>query len=272
MNCDKIRERFADYLVGDLDEKALAEVQTHLTACSSCCSELEGLSAIWTKLGVIPQEQPSPGLRQRFYSMLEAYKEGMEREKPKAGLSEAVSGWVARLLPRRPAFQFALSLVLLAVGLGAGYWVSSHRPAVKKEIAGLQQEVNEMHGLIAASLLKQPSPSDRLMGVSWSSKISAPDANILQALLETLNTDPNVNVRLAAVDALYLFYNHPQVKEGLIRSLAGQTSPLVQLSLINLMFDIRERHAAAALERLIQNKKLNPKVKQRAELVLAQLS
>lgn len=108
--------------------------------------------------------------------------------------------------------------------------------------------------------------------MSWSARIDQPGEEIIQTLLETLRNDPNVNVRLATIDALYLFYDHPEVKEGLIHSLAGQTSPLVQLSLINLLVEIRERRAVKALERLIQDEKLNPKVKKRAELGLTQLS
>jgi HEAT repeat protein len=139
-------------------------------------------------------------------------------------------------------------------------------------VASLKGEVDDMRRIVAVSLLKQASPSERLMGVSWSARIDRPGDEIIQTLLETLDNDPNVNVRLAAVDALYLFYDHPEVKERLIDSLAGQTSPLVQMSLINLLVEIRERRAAVALERLIQNERLNPKVKKRAELGLVQLS
>jgi len=272
MNCEKTKEKFADYLVGNLDKKSLAEVQTHLTACPDCRGELESLSAIWTKLGVLPQEQPSSALRQRFYAMLKAYKEGMEEEKTKVFFGQAASRWIERFMPRRPVYQFALSLVLLAVGLGGGYWMSSSRPGVKKEIATLKHEVNDMHGMVAVSLLKQASPSDRLMGVSWSSRISSPSEKILQTLLEALNFDPNVNVRLASVDALYLFYDYPGVKEGLVNALTKQSSPLVQIALINLLVEIRERRAIDALRQLIQNEKLNSRVKKRAELGLAQLS
>jgi HEAT repeat protein len=110
------------------------------------------------------------------------------------------------------------------------------------------------------------------MGVSWSARLESPDEKTLQALLEVLNHDPNVSLRLAAIDALYLFYDHPRVKDGLIESLAGQTSPLIQISLINLLVEIRERRAIEALEQLIQNKQLNPRVRERAELVLAKLA
>jgi len=273
MKCEQIREKSADYLAGELDEKSLAEVRAHLTGCPACREEMEGLSAIWTKLGVLPKEQPSGALRSRFYEMLEAYKEGPEKEREKPGLGQALSHWVRRLMPRRPAYQIALSLVLIAAGLGSGYLLSVRsRSAARTEVAGLKGEVDDMRRIVAVSLLKQASPSERLMGVSWSARIDRPGDEIIQTLLETLNHDPNVNVRLAAVDALYLFYDHPEVKEGLIDSLAGQTSPLVQLSLVNLLVEIRERRAAEALERLIQDEKLNPKVKKRAELGLVQLS
>lgn len=272
MTCEKIREKFADYLVGGLDEKSLDDVQAHLASCAACREELETLSAIWTKLGVLPQEQPSPALRQRFYVMLEAYKEGMEKEKTRASVGQAISAWFGRLMPRRPAYQFALSLMLVGAGLGAGYLLSGRHPDRRSEVAALRQEVKDIRQITAVSLLNQASPSERLKGVSWSAQLKQPDEKILLALLDTLNNDPNTNVRLAAVDALYLFYDYPQVKEGLVHSLAQQTSPLVQLSLIDLLVEIRERRAADALRQLIQDEKLNPEVKKRAEIGLAQLT
>jgi hypothetical protein len=273
MRCEKIKEKFADYLIGDLDEKSLTDIQAHLASCSSCRDELESLSAIWTKLGVLPQEQPSPALRQRFYSMLEAFKEGMEEEEERASFGEVISAWFGRVMPRRPVYQLALSLVLLVAGLAGGYLLSGRtRSAAKIEVAALRQEVKNMRQLAAISLLKQKSPSDRLMGVSYGAQLEQPDQPMIETLLDTLNHDSNVNVRLAAADALYLFYDHPQVKDGLVRSLSQQTSPLVQLTLIDLLVEIRERRATEALRTLIQNEKLNHQVKKRAELGLAQLS
>ncbi|MEW5901898.1 MAG: zf-HC2 domain-containing protein [Acidobacteriota bacterium] len=273
MTYENIKEKFADYLAGDLDEKSLAEVRSHVATCASCRAELESLSAVWTKLGVLPQEHPSPGLRDRFYNMLEAYKEGVERGAKKVGLIGSLVCWAGRLMPKRPVFQLALSFLLVVLGLGGGYALSSRgRTAAQNQMAGLRQEITDMRRMMAVSLLKQQSPSERLMGVSWSARLDQPDDELLDTLLDTLNHDRNVNVRLAAVDSLYLFYDHPRVKEGLVRSLSEQTSPLVQISLINLLVEIRERRAAEALRTLIQDEKLNPEVRKRAELGLAQLS
>ncbi len=271
MNCGQIREMFAEYLLGDLNPSALADVQAHLSSCPACREELESLSALWAKLGVLPREQPGPDVRQRFYDMLEAYKEGMEKETRGINFGQMLSRWVGRLMPRRPAYQLALSFVLLAGGLATGYLLNGRRPALENEMTSLRAEVSDMRQTVAMSMLKQASPSERLMGVSWSARLEQPDERILQALLETLNDDPNINVRIAAIDALYLFYDHPQVKAGLAASLTRQTSPLVQLALIDLLVEIRERRAAEALRNLIQDDKLNPEVKKRAEIGLARL-
>jgi hypothetical protein len=273
MSCEKIREQFVDYLTGDLDEPSLVQVRAHLADCSRCREELESLSAIWTRLGVLPREEPSAALRHRFYDMLGAYREGLNKESVRSRLSQAASRWIGSVMPRRPVYQMALSVLLLAAGVGGGLLLSGRaRSAANIEIATLRQEVNDMRQMAAVSLLKQTSPSERLMGVSWSARLEQPDRTMLEALLDTLNHDPNANVRLAAVDALYLFYNHPLVKEGLVHSIAQQTSPLVQIALINLLVEIRERRATDALRTLIQNKKLNPQVKKRAEQGLALLS
>jgi hypothetical protein len=273
MTCTTIRERFVDYLTGELPAGELSEFRAHLASCPACREELEGLSAVWTNLGVLPQESPSGALRGRFYGLLEAYKEGLGKDRDKMGLGQILSQRLRRLLPRNPAYQIALALVLMAAGLGSGYLLNLRsRTTARTEVAGLRDEVDEMKRLVAVSLLKQASPSERLLGVSWSARIDRPGDEIIQALLDTLNHDSNVNVRLAAADALYLFYNHAEVKEGLVDSLARQTSPLVQMSLINLLVEIRERRAVEALRQLVQEEKLNPKVKKRAELGLVQLS
>lgn len=272
MNCEIIREKFADFLTGEIEDESRQLIQAHLSACPACREEMESLSAIWTKLGVLPKEQPGPALRQRFYEMLEAYKDGLDEARTGPGLRRAISGWFERLMPRRPVYQFALSLVLLVAGLGTGYLLNGSRSGARNKIAALHSEVTDMRRAVAVSMLKQPSPSERLIGVSWSSRLESPDEKTLQALLEIVNHDPNVSLRLAAIDALYLFYDHPRVKDGLIESLAGQTSPLVQISLINLLVEIRERRAVEALEQLIQDQELNPRVRERAELVLARLT
>ncbi len=271
MNCLKIKEKFPDFLIGELDFKEKEKIQAHMAHCDSCREELESLSAIWTKLGVIQEEQPNPKVRTRFYTMLEAYKQGMEQEKILSPVTRFFNNLGEHLWPRRPALQFSLALIFLVVGLATGYFITANGQN-SVEFVQLRDEVQNMRQTLAVSLLDRSSPSERLRGVSMSYGMDKPDAHMLDALLNTLDNDPNINVRLAAVDALYLFYDSTKVKQGLIHSLSNQASPLVQVALINLMVNVRERQAAEALKMLIQNEELTPGVREHAEQGLQQLS
>ena len=271
MTCQNIKELFPEFLTGELDKETQERVQIHLASCETCREELENLSAIWTKLGVIPQEQPSGEMRTRFYTMLEAYKQGMAEEKQLSRLIRMVGDAFEHAWPKRPALQFSMALIFLVVGLAAGIFLSSQGQN-GVQMAELQNDVQDMQQAVAISLLDRPSASERLQGVSISSRMDNPNARTLEALLYTLNNDKNVNVRLAAVDALYLFYDSPGVKDGLLRSLKNQPSPLVQVALIDLIVNMRERQAVDSLRLLIQDEKINPDVKEYAERGLQQLS
>jgi hypothetical protein len=271
MNCDKIRDKFADYLTGDIDGEARGEIQRHISSCPACRTEIEDLTAVWAKLGVLPVETPTGALRQRFYAMLEEYKNGLERPAKSPRHEEVFPRWREWLTFRRPAFAASFSAALLLAGLGLGWALSGSR-ATSVRLADLRTEVQDMRQTMALSLLDQPSATDRLQGISYSTEVRNPKPKTLEALVETLDTDSNPNVRLAAVEALYLFRNQPGIKDSLVRSLAIQDSPIVQVALIDLLVEIRDERAAAALEALIKSEKINPDVKKLAEQGIRQLT
>ena len=128
-----------------------------------------------------------------------------------------------------------------------------------------------MQRMLTFSLLKQESASERLRGVTWSSLISSPDPEFLSVLLETLNADPNVDVRLAAVDAFSRFSGDATVREGLIQSLRSQKSPLVQISLIDLLVQSQIRQSADVLRELTEDTRQNQAVRERARVGLQKL-
>src|SRR5690349_9195962 len=72
MKCEETGELLPDYLQGRLSPDQAAEVEKHLAACAGCGEE----AALWKKLALLPEEQPSPALESRFKAMLESYQEG----------------------------------------------------------------------------------------------------------------------------------------------------------------------------------------------------
>ena len=263
MTCERTQEKFADYLTGDLDDAGRGEVQKHILDCGACREDLENLTGVWAKLGVLPEEQPGSAVRSRFYAMLEDYKA--------AQLVGYKSRWTDWFSFRRPAFAASFSAFLLLLGVIAGWFLTGGRPGGGR-YASLSQEVQDMRQQVALSLLSKPSASDRIQGVSYSAEVKNPSDTTLAALIKAVDSDPNPNVRLAAVDALYLFRDRPGVHESLVKSLSVQSYPLVQVALIDFLVEVRETRAIEALKKLIDAGELTPEVKARAEQGLKQIT
>lgn len=230
MKCNQIKKRFSDFLTGEIDKATRKEIEEHVTACSACRDELESLSAIWTKLGVLPEEQPSDSVRTRFYTTLEKYNQSQEKEKARPNLGKLLDGWLEGWAPRRPVFQFSLALMLLVVGLTAGYFLRAGLLG-GGEIARLRQEVHQVRQIAEVSLLRQESLSERLRGIDVTSRVEQSDEGTLEALLRIVSSDTNINTRLAAIDALHLLPDYPLIQQDFVQSLSEQTSPLVDIAL-----------------------------------------
>jgi hypothetical protein len=261
MKCEEIRDLLPEVLDGEIDAADRGLFEAHIAGCPACAEEFRRLNETWTRLGLLAAERPSPALSERFYASLEA--------ETKRGTRPPLAGaWAALRL--RPAFRFGAALLLVTAGLGGGFWIGS-RGSSGDRIVALSREVQDMRQAMAETLLRQSSSSERIQGVGYMEKDQAPGRRTIDALLQTLDGDPSVNVRLAAADALYLFAGQPGVKEGVIRSLAGQVSPSVQVALIDLLVDMREKRAVEALKLLAGNAALNPDVRKKAELGIRQL-
>ncbi len=204
-------------------------------------------------------EEPSGKVRERFYEMLGAYRQGLAAAEPRKA-----HGW----------WQIAAAAALLAVGLGTGYVVRGNGPfsgQAPKEVAQLREEVASMRQLVALSLMQQQSASERLRGVSWAYQAEPSDREILEALVAAVNHDTNVNVRLAAVDALRRFSASPETRRAVLEALPSETTPLVQVALIDLLVDFKERDATGVLKTLAANQDVNDGVRQQAEWALEKL-
>jgi len=263
MNCEKARELFADDLAGTLEPAAAGDFRSHLLECRACREEADHLHTTWKSLERIPGPDPGPEMRTRFYQMLDAYQQG--RREAAASQRAWWQWW-----PQQPALQFALSLGLLCAGLVGGH-LATVREQANPEISQLRGEIHNMRQLVTLSLLQQQSASDRLQGVNWSYRAEQSDTEVLSALLHTINQDQSVNVRLAAVDAMRNFGDSPVARKGLVQSLTKQTSPLIQISIIDLLVELRERQAAPAMRFLLGSSGLDENVKKRIELALQQI-
>jgi hypothetical protein len=256
MNCNDAIELLTESLAAPLSGRTAAELAAHLAACDSCRAEAAEMRRIWEELERLPEEIPGEEMRQRFAAGLEPHLDAARRRAGfgrRGGMGRAferlgpgLEGWLERWLPRRPLAQAGLAAATLAVGvlIGSDHGFGLFRAArdsggagerQRSEIGELRQEVRSLSQLVTLSLLKQDSASERLRGVSFGRQAEPGDDRVLQALLDTLSHDPDVNVRLAAVDALAPALEQPVVRERMLQEVAKQGSPMVQIALIDLL-------------------------------------
>ena len=97
------------------------------------------------------------------------------------------------------------------------------------------------------------SPATRINAASKVYKLKNIDNDVIDALVQTLNTDPSPNVRLAALDGLAHFYREGYVRRQLIASLKHQQDPSVEIELINLLAKIKESGILTELEKIVND-------------------
>jgi hypothetical protein len=284
MECGFDKTLLTLFLNDQLSEDERAEVERHLAGCETCRQELATNAHLWELMETIPAPEPPAGTLIRFNAMLDAYKASAETSGTDTASDSRAStisgpGIIARLkqlFTLQPGFAMVYSLLLVVLGIVLGHWVNSPAPAAasndKKQLEALAAQVGDMREMMMKSLLQNPSASERIRGVSYTSEITTVNPGVIDALLTTLNNDQNVNVRLMTLEALTHYASSPAVRAGLVESIPQQESPLVQAALADAMLKLQEKNAIRPFKKLLQQKNLNSLVRTKIETTIARLS
>jgi HEAT repeat protein len=114
-------------------------------------------------------------------------------------------------------------------------------------------------------MLKEESSSDRIQAVGYADELESPDQNVIDVLIKTLNTDKNVNVRMAAAYALSKYAVQQPVCDSLVKSLSLQNEPILQITLINILAERKEKSAFKAFQLIINDKSKMKEVRAAAQ-------
>lgn len=273
MRCQLANEQFADWLAGKLPTAEQILLDEHIADCPACQHELADTRQLWQRLAAIPTPEPSPVLRTQFYAMLDTFETAEQKTQPR-NWSDLLS-WIWQTWTLERSLRLVYSLVLLGIGIGMGYWLSEWRSpevAYQQRIDTLSAQMQEMRQMMMLSLLENPSATERLRAVSYTDDIQEADEKVVTALLTTLNNDANVNVRLVTLEALVKLADDPNVREGLVQSIAQQDSPLVQSALADVMVKLQEKRSIKPLRQLLNDDGLNNLVKVKIQQSIKQLS
>jgi hypothetical protein len=263
MNCKEVIEFLPEYIENSLDKGIHNMVTNHLGTCKNCKAELDKIISLEATFSKVTDGEVPSRVDYDFRMMLEN-----EKQLAYISLSSRLN---QKHISLSTILKIAAGFLLLITGGVIGYLI---HPVGRSsdEVISLKQEMTEMKNLVIYSLIKQESASERIKAVSYIKEISKPDPKLIETLFNTLNTDRNVNVRLAAAQALARYKNNKEVAKGIIKSLEIQTEPLVQIMLINLAVETGDSDVAPELNKLLDRTDLMDEVKNYAKKGIKTLS
>lgn len=267
MKCEQYEELFAGWMSDELKPTEREALEQHLSSCAGCREELAVMQQMWDMMGEVETPEPSPNVRVKFQAMLDTYKDSVGEQRAQSRLKDQL----ARLWQWQPRWPLAYSLVIVLISFGCGYWFFHKSDGQAQQLEALSSQVHELKQTMMLALLENPSASERIRGVSYTSEIKHADKEVIDALLATLNNDPNVNVRLSTLDALTHLANHPEVREGLIKSIEQQDSPLMQSAIADVMLKLQEKRSVKPFREMLKQKNLDPSIKDKIKQTITQL-
>lgn len=254
MKLDKIEELLQKYYEGETTVAEEKELQVFFNGTTDVPEHLKAHAGPFQYYAKQQEAQTDKGLSDDWLFEKVAQQE-VEKQEPQGRqvffplMQEYATYW-----------RVAAGIVFILGAFWAGrYYNQNAAKAPDTEIAALREEVQDMKRALATGA----SASERIQMVSQEFDTEQPD-DIIQVLITTMNQDPNVNVRVAASEALYRFHHNKVVRQALVASLKQQTDPLMQLTLIDMLVSIKEKEAIGELEDLSQRDDLLPIVKDKA--------
>ncbi|WP_075342951.1 HEAT repeat domain-containing protein [Tenacibaculum agarivorans] len=240
MECREIKDRLMAYAMDEISEEEKQQIDHHIESCKGCVQELEETIAFLNVLNTVKEEQPSTQLKENFEALLED--EINKEERP-----------VLRLSFTREWTTFVKVAASILVVLGSFFLGK-----VSNTNASNQQQQQK----ILLALLENQSASKRILAISKTNSYSIKDTRIIDALINKMFVDKNVNVRLAAAEALAKFSSLEKVRDALLKALEIENEPSIQIELIQILAEIQEKRALTPMQKLLDNEETPNYVKQ----------
>jgi len=261
MKCSQIEEVLIPYVDGMLSKEESKAVEAHIDSCTSCQVLLKETQTLFLTMQDVDEVEPGANVRQRFMTLLE--------EEKRLQRPNGLGGDTQKEFPWKTAFQIAASIVLLL----SGYLFGSFQEGKKSEfqLASLQEETLELKQDMLLALLDNKSASKRIQAVSYTSEMDVtPDMEVIEALIERFEYDGNINVRLAAAEALSNYSENETVKTAFIASLTNEKNPTIQIAVIQFLVKVQDKRALVPMQQLLEQTETPNYVKEQVNQGLQQ--
>lgn len=285
----KVEELFADYLEGKVKEP---EMEIFLSENPSYRQEFEELKQLFHDLPAEEEIPVSADADSSFYSFLE------QKSKPRfrlqwgfmkyaAGLAMIVGAYfLGSRKPDPEVVTIEKPVYITQKVVDTVFAVPTSKPNekqhgrtskdlnVKQEIEEIKKginQINEVQSRMIIAMLRQESASARLEAINNTYDMDLAGPQLLNALASTLEADPSINVRLAALDAMGRFELPKDIRESMVYTLAEERDASLQLALVNKLIKMREQKALPVFEALAGNPNTREQIRNQAEFGIKML-
>ena len=243
--CNEIKYELPEYIEGKTDYKTSELIKSHLENCESCRNLHSELQSFLRFTDTLPEIEPPQGMKEEFLEMV-------KMENKSSGRTIQFPVWT----------KVAASVLIVLGTFLTGYLTGSKN----ENISSLQTEIHALKQEVLLAGLRDYSGPQKIEAV-YNIKTSGSEAdNLVDALVYTMNSDKNVNVRLAAINALSeMMDKNARIKTELIKSLPVQENPLLQISLIQVLTESGVKEAKDEIESISNNENTNQQVREYAK-------
>lgn len=255
-----------DELIGQMEQEGFGIHQLNQlkTKHPNCADQLQINYDLWNNLEALETPIPRPEMSIDFYKKLNEYSvQNTVVNTSKKSIWDNIKEWN---FGASPQLGWALGIGLFIFGFFAGQLFQSN--GQQEQINILAEEIGDLKKKKEFNVNLAQSVSGRMKDIQFVRQMKSPNAKILQALNQALCNDPNINVRLSAIESLMHFLDEPDVMTILIKAIPQQTSPIVQLELAEVMIQLEEKRSAGAWKELLESGELEIDVKMQLEETL----
>jgi len=256
---EEMKSLMIDHIDGRLTGELGKYVERHIEKHPEALKEYNEFKEVINLLDNQEELEVPENSKQEFLAMIEA-------QKNEVNITDARQ--ITRWLTKSTYSRIAAAVTLILVGYLGSLWIDNIR---QSDFQALEKELIDMKELVIMTMMKQESASKRIQGVLTVNELKEPDEEILNALITTMNYDDNVNVRMAALEALTSFAEHELVKNAFIHALLNQDNPTIQIKLISILVNMEEKRAVDPIQKMIDDENISTFVKDEAQYGLYKL-
>jgi len=260
-HCNEALSGLMDLLNEGIETDRFEDLVTKYPECEEA---LRSQFRTWQDLEQIDTPLPTSDLHARFYRSLTEIQSQENKSSLLRRTWTSLNQW---LLVLSPPARWAFIAGIFILGIASGLLISGGNGIQKQSIALQEDDFN----VLFAKASPQHSASTRMREIQRVKDVKRPDQKIFEVLNDVLLHDPNINVRLSAIESLLYFADHPKVREYLIQAIPHQDSPLVQVALADAMIILHEKRSSGQWQKLFESGNVETDVKMHLEEALEPL-